>query len=80
MSQSKIYKPKAVPYIEEEIEDTLIQMFRSDIGSDPMKLIKLVAQDMALTRCNMEGSTPIALIVKCKVSPLTKRLKEAGLW
>lgn len=83
MKQGEIHVPKSphkVRNVEEEIKDVLIRMFRSDIGSDPMKLIDLIAQNMALGRCNMEGSTPVKLIEKCKTSPLTKRLKEAGLW
>ena len=64
----------------EEYKDLLIRMFRSDIGSDPMKLIDLIADDMALGKCSIEGSTPVELIEKCKTSPLTKRLKEAELW
>lgn len=66
--------------MEEKIKDVLIRMFRSDINSDPMTLIDLVAQDMALRRCTMKGSTPVELIERCKASPLTKRLKEEGLW
>lgn len=64
----------------EEYKDVLIRMFRSDIGSDPMKLIDLVAENMALGRCNINGGTPVELIEKCEDSPLTKRLKKAGLW
>ncbi len=64
----------------EEYKDVLIRMFRSDIGSDPMKLIDLVAENMALGKGIIDGWTPVKLIEKCEDSPLTKRLKEAGLW
>lgn len=64
----------------EEFKDILTQMFRSDLGSDPMKLIELVAEDMAWSEYDDHSDIPAELIERCKASPLTKRLKEAGLW
>lgn len=64
----------------EEYKDVLIQLFRSDIGSDSMKLIELIAEDMALSKYTLEGGIPVELRDKCYKGPLAKRLREAELW
>lgn len=63
----------------EELKAVLVETY-TDVNHNPMDLIQLIAENMALSRCIMDGSTPVALIEKCNDSPLTKRLKEAGLW
>lgn len=64
----------------EEFKEVLLETYYLDVYSDPHRLIDLIAENMALEKCIIDGGTPVELIEKCKNSPLTKRLKETKLW